>query len=586
MKRILRTFAALLVGVLLIALVSCSTPEERYERQKAAYDGIIAEYTALLTAKQNGEELTPPVTDGMSEGEAAIAEALYGIVDAYPDADAVASMGYGFKDMDGNGTPELLLMSKSCVLWAVFTVSDQTPILLEALYGSGTMFLMAGENRLVTKQNVTTDNEREVTIRYCHVDGDQMVSDTVYGSVYDTETYEYLEYFQMVDGQRTPLDQEAFDALQEEFNQIYGYGAEYQWVTKPIAPRRFYPLAEETETPPPVDFSTYEAIKDSFKAMVALMPDGGKFLTGELDNCFTYDNDAEFETFNQLFYLAKLNSPDTGTFYATFPENGAMAYGYCEMDLNGDGGDELILMTDDYRIFSIFTTVEGKVVPLEGFLDFDLDWDLYGMDKEGRFYGMSIPDYGLGRDRAVFEITPEGRLVKTLHLREIWMSKDDGYFKLENDEQIRITEEEYNTLKAERFDKFTLSRDGSSGEIVRNCTDIVFTPFFERPKADHMPTDDYWVNISYGDQDRLYLKSVEADSVGFIWADFDGMGEKVGILVSDTAVLTDGKYVFEENGVKGYLEFGVYMTWIVVESSEDERILPRAYLYDFHETDD
>ena len=387
----------------------------------------------------------------------------------------------------------------------------------------------------------------------------------------------------MVDGQRIAVDKETFAALREEFDQIYG--ANYQSVTKLVAPRRFYPLAEVTETPSPLDFSTYEAVKESFKTMVAHMPDGGKYLSGELDNCFAYDNDAEFETFNQLFYLAKRYSPDKGTFYAEFPENGAMAYGYCEIDLNGDGGDELILMTDDYCIFSIFTTVDGKVVPLEGFLDFAMNWDLYGVDREFRFYGMNVSDYGLGRDRAVFEITSDGRLVQALHLREVWLSDDNGYFKLEGEERLRLIEEEYNALKAERFDKFTLTRDGSGGEIIRNCTDIVFTPFFERPKADHMPADDYWVNIRYGDQDRLYLKSVEADSTGFIWADFDGMGEKVGILVSDTAVLTDGRYVFEENGVKGYLEFGVYMVWIVVESSEDERILPRAYLYDFYEND-
>jgi hypothetical protein len=44
--------------------------------------------------------------------------------------------------------------------------------------------------------------------------------------------------------------------------------------------------------------------------------------------------------------------------------------------------------------------------------------------------------------------------------------------------------------------------------------------------------------------------------------------------------LADGKYVFEKDGVKGYLEFGVYKIWLVVESSEDEHILSRAYLFD------
>mgnify|MGYP002519723219 CR=1 FL=1 len=40
---------------------------------------------------------------------------------------------------------------------------------------------------------------------------------------------------------------------------------------------------------------------------------------------------------------------------------------------------------------------------------------------------------------------------------------------------------------------------------------------------------------------------------------------------------------FEEDGVKGYLEFGVYKVWLVVESSEDESIVPRAYLFAFYD---
>ena len=78
-------------------------PEKDYEKQKSLYDGIIAEYTALLTAKQNGEALSAPDTEGMDEREAAIATALHGIVDACKDAEVAKTMGYGYKDMDGNG---------------------------------------------------------------------------------------------------------------------------------------------------------------------------------------------------------------------------------------------------------------------------------------------------------------------------------------------------------------------------------------------------------------------------------------------------------------------------------------------------
>ena len=164
------------------------------------------------------------------------------------------------------------------------------------------------------------------------------------------------------------------------------------------------------------------------------------------------------------------------------------------------------------------------------------------------------------------------------------MSENDGYFKFENGEQIRLTEEEYRTLK-EDYDKLDSSRYGSGGESVRNCTDITFTPFFEMPSATHIPTDDPWAPMGLGDVRSLDLIQVGDETVSFTfnWAEYneEGYKESTGQLQDVTATLTDGKYVFEKNGVKGYLEFGVYKIWLVVESSENEHILPRAYLFDY-----
>ena len=95
MKRI---FAALLCALTLLSLNSCFTLD-RYESSKSAYDGIIEEYTALLTAKQNGEELPEPDTKGMDEREAAIAEAIYKVAELCKSPDI---MGYAYKDTDGD----------------------------------------------------------------------------------------------------------------------------------------------------------------------------------------------------------------------------------------------------------------------------------------------------------------------------------------------------------------------------------------------------------------------------------------------------------------------------------------------------
>ena len=102
MKRFLSLFLSVL---LLFSMVGCSTfqdksptttnePEKEesvkdYEEQKKLYDDIIAHYTTLLTLKHNGEELPTPNTANMSQREAAIFEALYGIVNGYKNAQSV-----------------------------------------------------------------------------------------------------------------------------------------------------------------------------------------------------------------------------------------------------------------------------------------------------------------------------------------------------------------------------------------------------------------------------------------------------------------------------------------------------------------
>ena len=576
MKRIL---CILLAAILLLpALCACGsmTPEQ----QKAAYDGIIAEYTALLKAKQNGETLTPPDTTGMSEGEAAISEAVYTAVNItnFPE-----DMAYTYWDMDGNGTLELLLMTSPPILKAVFTLDGETPVLLGHA-DENVMWYYSTKGELIRIHEALEEEQGNNTLTYARVAGTALTEDTSFGVTYEIKDGKRttIGYYEMADGEKKTIDKERYDSLTEVYNALWDDANLYE--NKLNTPCMFFPLAEGDETPPPADFSSYEAVKSTFKAMVAYLPQvNAKWPTGKLDACFTYDSDEEFHVYNYLMLMTRLYIPDNGAFSAVL-EGGEKAYGYCETDVNGDGVDELLLMTDDYRIFSIFTTVKGKVVYMEEYADFARKWGTSSVDGEGNFYSIKTATDGLGRERAIFTFTSDGKLTKTLHIKEVFMSENDGYFKFENGEQIRLTEEEYRTLK-ENYDKLDSSRYGSGGESVRNCTDITFTPFFEMPSATHIPTDDPWAPMGLSDVRSLDLIQVGDETVSFTfnWAEYneEGYKESTGQLQDVTATLTDGKYVFEKNGVTGYLEFGVYKIWLVVESSENEHILPRAYLFDY-----
>lgn len=67
----------LLYIFLVLGAVGCThLPEQQtqnsYEDQKALYDDIISQYTSLLNAKHNGEELFAPNTENMDARQIAI----------------------------------------------------------------------------------------------------------------------------------------------------------------------------------------------------------------------------------------------------------------------------------------------------------------------------------------------------------------------------------------------------------------------------------------------------------------------------------------------------------------------------------
>ena len=153
----------LLCIFLILGIVGCTrSPKQQtqksYEEQKVLYDDIISQYTSLLNAKHNGGELLVPNTENMDAGEIAISEALYGIVDGCKDAKAAENLGYGYKDFDGNGTPELIILDKYKSIRAIFTLSDNQPVLLESNYDIGSSFVFATKKRFFMVRCTVSDN--------------------------------------------------------------------------------------------------------------------------------------------------------------------------------------------------------------------------------------------------------------------------------------------------------------------------------------------------------------------------------------------------------------------------------------------
>ncbi len=583
MKKFLATLLCLCL--LLTAAACTQDPEKSYEKQKSLYDDIIAEYTALLTAKQNGEELPAPNTEGMDEREAAIATALHGIVDDCKDAETAQNLGYGFKDMDGNGTPELILLTKYTNIKAIFTISDKRPILLEANYGKGTTFMFATNNRFFMLRDKVTDNIEEATVYIWRVDGDKAAYDSIYGAIYDQEKRECLERFQMVDDKRVPVDEESYKELDREYRQSLGTG--YSDTHKLLAPYIHFPLTDKvpTENLPVADFSSYTAIRETYKAISTCLEDfeSAKWFQGEYDNLFAFPNDISFEYYTQLLYAA---------YHSAYYE------GYDEIDLNGDGQDELVIMNEDYTIKAIFTQKNGRPVMLGAYANASC-W----LDDQGLIHIDRIDYYEL--EYSLYEFTKEGdyNIVYSILVAENgnrYLTKDGKTEKISFEESLEIYYDDY-CRYTEPF---------SPHEQTRNASSLTYTPLVEttedltkaavgktwRKNADLEKTS----GKEWGAWGNTYVTFENVTDSGmdinfkyvftFNYPDPD----RENYLLEDTtesslkitASNQDGVFVFDESGIKGHFEFGQKYLWIIIEESTDQRFPAGAHCYFMQENSD
>ena len=584
MKRII---SVLVCAIMLLSTVGCfktpqDQPQKSYEEQKALYNDIIAQYTSLLTAKQNGEELTAPDTADMDQREADISEALYTIVNKCSDAQA---LGYAFKDFDGNGTPELILLIQrySQIVRAIFTLSNDKPVLLEWGYdlASGDITL-ATKNRFFIFRKSVNGNIEENTFYTCRVEGDKMVYDAIYGKIYDQSKKETTEIFQITDGSRVSISENDFDDLYREYKKTTDFN--YATTSKLLTPRIHFPLKNNTanENLSVADFSSYAAIRETYKKISTCIDkfDSSQFHSGAYDDLFTFPSDLSFEYYIRLLYGAP---------------RGDYRVGYDEIDLNGDGTDELVLLHEDYRILAIFTQKDGIPVLLDAFA-YETCW----LDEKGFIHVNNEQYYEL--EYNLYEFTPGG---KYNLIYSVLVADNGNRYLTQNGKTERITFER----SLELYDEYCCYPEPFGPcEYTRNVSDLTYTPLVS-PTEDIISaaTDQTWhrhsdleempdkewprsnTYISFENatdaQMTISLKYVftysypDPDRENYL---LDNSTESVLKL---TARKENGMLVFEENGVKGRIEFGYNHLWLVIEESTDQRFPVGHYCFEQYPQD-
>ncbi len=560
----MKKFSALLVClVLLTSAVGCTfIPQSATDDPEAMYKDVISEYTALLTAQSKGEELPEPKTVGMSERKAAISEALYGIVDGITDAN---TMGYGFKDMDGNGIPELIILSKYYTVYAVLSFSKNAPILLQACCEKGIYMNFATRNRFFMKHRTENDNIVEVTNYTIRVSGDKIVYDSVFGQTYD-KTEKKTESFQIIDGNRTPIDKETFEDL--SYEHLRTVLPAYSDTSRLLAPKVYLPLQNKLVAGNALaDFSSYASIRETYKKIASRVGqfDSAKWVKGEYDDLFVFPSYLDFEYYNRLL----------PTLYCDH-------IGYDELDLNGDGADELVLMDEAYRIKAIFTEKNGVPVLVDAFAD-ETCW----IDGEGFIHVDNEQHYYL--EYYLYEFTAEGKLDL---IYSVQLAENSNRYLLRDGKTERITFEESMEIYHDDYCRYPTSVQPN--EYTRSVTELTYTPLVEETEdLTELAADKTWHHYANledisdkdwersnkyltfekgsGDQMTVNIKDVFIYSYPDPDREYYMLDEITESFLNITGSEENGVLTFFESGIKGRIEFGNEHIWLIITESSDER---------------
>ncbi len=563
-----KLFSLLLSVVLLLSATSCDWLG-RYEDDKngpdySSYDGIVAQYTSLLSSKVNGFTL--------AEGDETnkVSDTLLSVVNVISDPSV---MGYATKDLNGDGVKELILLSNDFRIYTIFTMKDGAPVLLLNAPRSNVWVRRDGliycneyrkdESDVYHLQRI--ENGKLVGVEW----GWKMVGEKEV--VYKIENGVYAE-----------IDSEEYYAYGRYANSFFRTTGAPKSENAKLGLRVIPAFADSAITAPPIDLSSYGGILSAYRTIIDRLSDftSGKITNAEYMSIFTFDNDEEFDTFYRIFYKVQSVLPMLLGSYSTLADDSENTYGYARRDLDGDGTEELILLSDQYEVISVFTERDGKAVEIDLFGGKPFPHDIY-IDEEGCIHTVYMPSDLYEVEWASYTLK-DGALTALATGYERDVSGVRHFYKIENGVKSAISEEESNTLEK------TVDNTPSyvcDAEYTRMSLGASFVPIREHAEAceAHLAT---LSNSAFVNGPTVTVSSISATGVSFSFHSVYTVGEWGPSIEPEVyevdlvgeAIREGDRYYFEVDGVSGYLEFAVSAVWVVVTDSANESVPVRAHL--------
>ncbi len=223
--------------------------------------------------------------------------------------------------------------------------------------------------------------------------------------------------------------------------------------------------APKEEIPPIFDAGVYNGVLDLYARMLTICHDYGvKF--------FTVQSIVERTQFASLWekQIFEKMMPGISTRYRSYLNDGDHGgearnhFGYAIKDFNGDGIDELVLLTDGGIVFGMFSVSEGKPRLLWTYGDSDRCW----FDEDGLFYTIKFADDAISTDYyRIQKITDEGKLAFVLeigdaHRRKVRLVDNNVQilytrYRYVDGKRIIISESEYRSLLATHINSLPYS---------------------------------------------------------------------------------------------------------------------------------
>lgn len=544
--------ASIVILFTLLAVLLCGCSGYRSD----PYEEIISKYAELVEQKKDGTLSDSVGTEEFHElVETLEFSALLAIVKKCED---VSTLGYSKKDLNGDGVKELIIMESDYVLHALYTVKGGEAILLDEFDGRAAIDMFG----TVYHSEMIGENVQRI---YCKNIVDGELKGLEYGIDGDSKCYK------IVDGVRTDIE------LSEKLNLDNSLSSFYRdkIYTAKTAGLRFIPISGEASAKdaPEIDLSSYDSIISVYSAIVSKYSDNFKndLKNNVFDDMYAFTDDESYDTFIRLCVAGYIKCPKLT--YETKPApNASCAFGYAKKDIDGNGTEELILMTDTSSIVAIFTTIDKKPVLVYGARD---EYCWIGSDGLLR-----IEKWNYSYTEVYFStcsITKDGELsteMKIMHDRIIF--SEMAFKKLENGSFIDIAEDEYNELYDGKY-LLGCSEKCEKNQYMKNHSELDFVRLFEFPASEAAAYSEYEQFEIVGGYE-LTVSNKRSSSFDFK-LDYYSKSTDERVILEGSAVLDEnGVYTIESDVIGGTIEFAVSKLWLNISESNTEDLACHSYL--------